>query len=474
MGIVQWLFRVRPLHLAILVLAALSFVLYVAYVSSTPQSSAASSPPSSAAQLLELGASPISRHHRFDDNSLEGHFGGYSDGIPLVTGTNQSVAKPSANLLLNHLTNNGSLNAVESSLMAIGGVVMMAAAAAAATAHNGTGRSGLEVANISLALGALGALPPPQIASSSQEPPAAANASPQQQKLAPALTEDGRPDLTKGVAAEYIYEGGHADSAGPHICPDQGAELRLLIAITSAPAHEPARMAIRQTWGHYSARRDVSIAFMLGAVTNTTLLSKLRSEELLYGDMIRGRFLDTYDNLTLKTISMLEWVDTYCSRAAYLLKTDDDMFINVPRLLDFISRHPANGNGQRAIYGRLAKKWKPIRNRKSKYYISPQQYRPAVFPDFTTGPAYLLPARLAHELYTAALNHTYFKLEDVFVTGIVASSLHVRRVHVPEFLNKRVSLTPCAVQRGITIHMVQGAEQYDLWKKLLDGVAKCK
>lgn len=467
MGIVQWLFRVRPLHLAILVLVALSFVLYVAYVSSASQTSAASSGPPSSAALLDLpAASSISRNRFDNENTLDnsGHYGGYSDGIPIISGTNQSAVKP---LNQNFLVNSSGLNAVESSLMAISGAVLMAAAN-----HNGTSRSGVEVGNVSLALGALGPLPLPQTASSSQEPPLAGL--PPQQKMQPVLTEDGRPDLTKGVAAEYIYESGHADSAGPHICPDQGGQLRLLIAITSAPSHESARMAIRQTWGHYSSRRDVSIAFMLGAVTNTTLLSKLRSEELLYGDMIRGRFLDTYDNLTLKTISMLEWVDTYCSRAAYLLKTDDDMFINVPRLLDFTNRHPANGNGQRAIYGRLAKKWKPIRNRKSKYYISPQQYRPAVFPDFTTGPAYLLPARLAHELYTAALNHTYFKLEDVFVTGIVASNLHVRRVHVPEFLNKRVSLTPCAVQRGITIHMVQGAEQYDLWKKLLDGVAKCK
>lgn len=168
---------------------------------------------------------------------------------------------------------------------------------------------------------------------------------------------------------------------------------------------------------------------------------------------------------------MLEWVDNYCPKVSFVLKTDDDMFINVSRLLLFISKHKPE---QRVIYGRLAKKWKPIRNKKSKYYISPQQYRPPIFPDFTTGPAYLMPGRLAKELYSAALNHTYFKLEDVFVTGIVASSLKIKRVHVPEFLNKRISFTACSVQRGISIHMVKGAEQYDLWKKLQDGLAKCK
>lgn len=279
-----------------------------------------------------------------------------------------------------------------------------------------------------------------------------------------------QPDLTRGVFAEVIYEAGHTNS-NSNICPDQGENLQLLIIITSAPSHESARMAIRQTWGHFAARRDVSIVFMLGSTINASYKDKIDKEEFLYEDILQGKFVDTYENLTLKSISMLEWVKNNCPKTDFVLKTDDDMFINIPRLLTFLSKHNPE---VRAIYGRLAKKWKPIRNKKSKYYISPQQYKPAVFPDFTTGPAYLLPGRLAKELYAASLNHTYFKLEDVFLTGIVANDLKIKRIHAPEFLNKRVSLAPCSVQKGISIHMVKGAEQFDLWKKLLDGHAKCK
>lgn len=284
------------------------------------------------------------------------------------------------------------------------------------------------------------------------------------------LTNITLPDLTRGVPAEIIYEAGHIDVSS-QVCPELGRDVKLLIAITSAPSHDSARMAIRETWGHFASRKDVSIAFILGSISNDSINSNIEKEQDLYGDIIRGKFRDTYDNLTLKTISMLEWVDNYCPKAAFVLKTDDDMFINVSRLLAFIAKHNPE---QRTVYGRLAKKWKPIRNKKSKYYISPQQYKPPVFPDFTTGPAYLLPARLSRELYVGALNHTYFKLEDVFVTGIVANELKIKRVHAPEFLNKRVSLTSCNVQRGISIHMIKGVEQYDLWKKLHDVAAKCK
>lgn len=37
----------------------------------------------------------------------------------------------------------------------------------------------------------------------------------------------------------------------------------------------------------------------------------------------------------------------------------------------------------------------------------------------------------------------------------------------------QVAAHPCAVQRGVAIHMVRYHEQFDLWRKLLDGKTKC-
>lgn len=277
---------------------------------------------------------------------------------------------------------------------------------------------------------------------------------------------DGGEDV---MLAGSFYPPGHVH-ANPTICPDQGDKLQLLVVVTSAVPHFENRMAVRQTWGHYSIRRDVSIGFILGSTTDSALQTQVDSENYIYSDVIQGNFIDTYNNLTLKTISLLEWVKTYCPKVAYILKCDDDMFINIPKLLGMISKR---NKSNRVIYGRLAKKWQPIRNKNSKYYVSIQQYKPSVFPDFTTGPSYLLPSCVVNDLYYAALNHTYVKLEDVFMTGIVAHYVNVKRAHVNEFINKRVSFHPCNVQKSISIHMVRYSEQFDLWKKLLDGRTKC-
>ncbi|XP_076175546.1 beta-1,3-galactosyltransferase 5 [Ptiloglossa arizonensis] len=276
--------------------------------------------------------------------------------------------------------------------------------------------------------------------------------------------------ISNECSARAIYEAGHTVPI-PERCPNFGKEMDLVIIVMSAPAHLEARMAIRQTWGHFGQRSDISILFMLGATLDSKVETILRREQKTYNDVIRGQFLDSYSNLTLKTISTLEWVDSYCSKVKFLLKTDDDMFINVPRLQAFATRHVKDKN---VIFGRLAKKWKPIRNKKSKYYVSRTQFKHAVFPDFTTGPAYLLSSDIVRKLYDTALDQTYLKLEDVFVTGIVADKLGIKRTHVNEFLNKKILYSACNIQRGISIHMVKYSEQFDLWKKLLDGKSKCK
>lgn len=273
-----------------------------------------------------------------------------------------------------------------------------------------------------------------------------------------------------GILTRYVYESGF-DIANVELCPDLGTNLQLLIFITSAPSHKDARMAIRQTWGHYSQRSDINTAFLVGSTKDSQLENDLRDENKLYGDLISGRFLDSYNNLTLKTMSLLEWVDNYCNKIKFILKTDDDMFINIPKLLSFIEKHAKE---ERTIFGRLAKRWKPVRNDKSKYYVSTSQYQPATFPDFTTGPAYLMTGDAIHDLYTTALGKTYLKLEDVFMTGIVAEDIKVKRTHVNEFFNRRVTMNPCTIKNGISVHMVKFDEQFDLWKKLLDGKTICK
>jgi hypothetical protein len=116
-------------------------------------------------------------------------------------------------------------------------------------------------------------------------------------------------DTTKGVITRDLYESGHIDSPS---CPDHGETIKLLIVITSAPPHRDMRLAIRQTWGHFSTRRDIKIVFLVGTSNddekvhqttfvdftskryNSTIQLKIAAENFMYNDIIRGKFVGMY------------------------------------------------------------------------------------------------------------------------------------------------------------------------------------
>ncbi|KAH8271104.1 hypothetical protein KR018_011898, partial [Drosophila ironensis] len=228
--------------------------------------------------------------------------------------------------------------------------------------------------------------------------------------------------------------------------------------------------AIRKTWKYYDFRQDIGIAFVLGRSSSEHDIKSLDRENLMYADMIRGNSIDSYRNLTLKTISLLEWAHRHCPYAKYVLKTNDDVFINVPRLLSFIDKNKAN----RTIFGRRIDGSRPVRNRASKYYLSINEYPTNTFPNFTTGPAYLITGDIVHELYKQSLNLLYIHLEDVYITGMVAEMLGIERVFVKEIYNLRSILMTCFNRNQISIHMVEPPEQLLLWNNMFDETIKCR
>uniref|UniRef100_A0A8C7MHH0 Hexosyltransferase n=1 Tax=Oncorhynchus kisutch TaxID=8019 RepID=A0A8C7MHH0_ONCKI len=106
----------------------------------------------------------------------------------------------------------------------------------------------------------------------------------------------------------------------PLVC--QRAKPYLIAMVTSAPANQMARQAIRDTWGGEVEVRGhrVMTLFMVGVASDPGLAKLLIEEARERGDLIQGRFWDSYSNLTLKTLSMLNWARRFCPQAHFLAK----------------------------------------------------------------------------------------------------------------------------------------------------------
>ena len=205
-------------------------------------------------------------------------------------------------------------------------------------------------------------------------------------------------------------------------------EVELLILVTSSLRHSDRRLAIRETWGRQQS--NVKMIFLLGntAAPDEVLEDEIKTENENYNDILREDFIDSYQNLTLKTLGGIKWGAIFCSQAQFVLKTDDDMYVNVPLLRSHLMTE-YRGAG-RVITGCV----------KNGPGGAPQPLSPhgvpfkTVHPLFTAGAGYVLSGDLMEPLYRASLDIGLVRVEDAFLTGYCARAVgDVRKYHNPHF-----------------------------------------
>nr|XP_027204732.1 lactosylceramide 1,3-N-acetyl-beta-D-glucosaminyltransferase B-like [Dermatophagoides pteronyssinus] len=253
---------------------------------------------------------------------------------------------------------------------------------------------------------------------------------------------------------------------------DQGAYADLLVLVNSAVFNFDARNAIRETWGKFSIERGAYFYFLLGSTDDQRIQDQVQEEDFKYGDILQGTFQDNYYNLTLKTITMMNWITKKCSKIRYVLKVDDDMMINMQHACDFTEINP---NFHKVIIGKLAKKWKPHRSRVSKWFVPYEAYNQTYFPNFVTGPAYFFTGDAARPLWETSISNrtTAFYLEDVFMTGIVAETAGIKRYNHAMMRNVHLKLDSCTFPKIMTSHKHKPDEIRQLWKSLYFSGQKC-
>ncbi|XP_075988139.1 uncharacterized protein LOC142984436 [Anticarsia gemmatalis] len=185
---------------------------------------------------------------------------------------------------------------------------------------------------------------------------------------------------------------------------------------------------------------EYKVVFLLGLPGNdndSAIQNKILEESERYGDVIQEGFIDSYNNLTLKSIMMLKWITNNCNDSVrYILKTDDDMYINVPNLIDNLRNRSRDFDnktrGTRAkeymLIGDLICGARPVLDSSNKWYSPRYMYGGRVYPKYLSGTGYALSSHVARALYDAALRTNYFHLEDIFITGMCAGRARPRIV----------------------------------------------
>ena len=260
------------------------------------------------------------------------------------------------------------------------------------------------------------------------------------------------------------------------MCGETGP-VSLLVLVTSGLQHAERRRAIRQSWGSRLEQRQhhMRLVFLLGTSlpVQHSLHTSLMAEADQHGDIVREDFLDSYQNLTLKTLAGIKWAGEYCQRARFVLKTDDDMYVNVGGLMDYLNAEFSTSD--KLITG-------CVKNDPA----GPHQPLPAggpaggpglpfksVHPLFMAGAGYVLSGDLLRPLYTASLDIRLVKVEDAFLTGYCARRVGgVRKVHQERFSCGQLVERDCDLSWTFTGHKITPARMVDIHNKLTSG--KCQ
>ncbi|NXH26382.1 B3GL1 acetylgalactosaminyltransferase, partial [Myiagra hebetior] len=244
----------------------------------------------------------------------------------------------------------------------------------------------------------------------------------------------------------------------------------LVILVASSPRHVKARQAIRISWGSRDSwwGQRVLTLFLLGQDPHredAAAALAVEDESVLYGDIIRQDFMDTYNNLTLKTIMAFQWFSQFCSSARFFMKTDDDVFINTPNLVKFLLQLNSSEN---FLTGYPFMDNTAHRGLDKKRYISYEEYPFKPYPPYCSGLGYILDGKLALRTYELMGHIKPLKFEDVYV-GICLNILKVN-ITIPEgaeqFFLYKIKFDPCKYRHLIAVHGLTPSELIQFWQDL--------
>lgn len=177
------------------------------------------------------------------------------------------------------------------------------------------------------------------------------------------------------------------------------------------------------------------------------------------------------------------------------MKSDDDTFVNVPNLLhvllggtlpiynhtyffhddvsvNVLSPKSRIVKNKHLLLGCKFCGSKPIVDVKSKWFTPNYMYNQKLYPDYLSGSSYLMSFESARRLYKASLTTPLLHLEDVYLTGIVANKIKLKRQHHPMFFYSSWR-NYCSTRGMLTQHQMTPAVIEIAYEFVMDSTKKC-
>ena len=274
----------------------------------------------------------------------------------------------------------------------------------------------------------------------------------------------------------------------------------LLIGVKTSSFNFLRRQLIRQTWkklfGHIS-NFSSCILFVIGSrvTSDEELTWALHQEQLIYQDTLLGKELgdgcqDSYGTLINKTFCFFNWSinsNHHFSSTSFgssqplfdkLMMVDDDVFVNPFRLIEefqtsFQIISPSDFYVGEILEVERGKQLFPVRDQYHPNYLTKEEFKGEVLPQFCYGPHYILSYEIVRNLIQQETREEIYSksignLEDLSVSQWIFPT---NPIHSPYFIS--LDESEC-VEDAISIGdlSIEGSVQF--FKNILTGSKFCE
>lgn len=189
------------------------------------------------------------------------------------------------------------------------------------------------------------------------------------------------------------------------------------------------RNCIRNTWVNFGKNLQFKYYFVIGTDQfSSTINDELSRENSKNNDLLLlPNLSDTYNNLSLKLLQSLKWTnDNHRGKFQFILKVDDDSFVRIDALYNYLEQLYQNNHSGKPIYlgffdGRAHVKQKGIW--KEKNWFLCDRYLP-----YAVGGGYVLSHELIRYISVNAPLFQLYQSEDVTL-GTWLAPLSIERKH---------------------------------------------
>uniref|UniRef100_A0A0N5AYB5 Hexosyltransferase n=1 Tax=Syphacia muris TaxID=451379 RepID=A0A0N5AYB5_9BILA len=240
--------------------------------------------------------------------------------------------------------------------------------------------------------------------------------------------------------------------------------------IRSHPDKTEERYFIRTTW---AANLKNSIIFVLGRPESSASWKIINQESSIYGDLLVIDMLDSYKNLSIKSVAILRWISRFCHAPSFFFQGDPDVAVFTTSVSDVLK---TKDNKVPRIYGYCWESALVFRDGRNKWSMKHSIYSSYTYPRYVAGAAWMfspaVPAMLLQVLNTP---RPYFHIDDVLITGLLAERANIPRECIGGvgYPHDFYDITKCVNPPLMAIFQLTQAQILNALKKVKQGILKC-